>query len=445
MFILRKITKILCLTLSVIFVITAFSGCKGENGGGSAEISSNSAELDEILNSIPEELKGTTIKYFTWYPIEETPEYAVIKDFEKKTGIRVELERGSYDNFSTELNTKISTSNSPDLIVSLNPTVYNAKQLTPLTEIDYDFTDKAWDSQTMKDYSFGGKPYATNLVNTSAYDPVAIVYNEEAFEENDIELPYDLYKKGEWTWSKFEEICESYANISDGNYGASFCPLYVYTMSHGVDLVGYDGTVYKSNLDNPLLSSAWRTTLEWFNRGLVSSEVFQMGDFMSGKCGLFFVSIRHTRIFPSGAKEEYFRRFKSKGTLGVAPIPLHDDKNLTNYQPLIEYSAYGIPKGANNPNAVPYFLRYLLDEKNYPDVWPDKETEELYKEMRANPNRTSMPEAIIPEDSGMDAGVIIYRIKKTDPQQITTTLMTWSGVVNDAVTKANSEIENLDK
>lgn len=436
----QTVKRILCFAVAVVLCATLFASC-GKNGNNGSSASAGAASLEEVLNSIPEELKGTTIKYYSWYDLENEDEWPVIKAFEEKTGITVEYERGPWDGFITALTAKVSTGEAPDLVYYSNPTVYAAKLLTPLDEIDFDFSDAAWDQTTMKDYTFGGKAYATNIVNTSAFDPMVVYYNKEAFEENDIEFPYDLYKKGEWTWSKFEEICETYAGIDDGNYGASIEPIGLYPLSRNQSLVNYEDGKYSSNLDNPLLISTWRTTLEWINKGYIGKEVCQISDFMSGKCGMLTVSMRSSR-----AKNTTFRKFMSKGNLGVAPIPVDDSKDAKNYTPLVEYCAYGIPKGAKNGNAVPYFLRYVLDNANYPDIWPEKEFEELYNELLKSENRTcGSADGIITEDNGMDAGGIIYRIKTTDPQQIQTTLASWSGVVNDAVSKANSEIDKLGK
>lgn len=434
----NNLRRLLCLAVAVLLCVTMFAGCgKKDKDGNSA--AAGAASLEEVLSSIPEELKGTTIKYYSWYDLENEDEWPVIKAFEEKTGITVAYERGPWEGFSTALNVKISTGDAPDLVYYQAPTVYAAKQLTPLDEIDFDFSDAVWDQTTMKDYTFGGKAYATNIVNTCSFDPIVMYYNKETFEENDIELPYDLYKKGEWTWSKFEEICEAYADIDEGNYGATLTPLQFYAIAHNQNLVKYEDGRYASNLDSAVLSASWRTTLEWINKGYISKEVAQYTEFMSGKCGLATASIRTGR-----AKNPTFRKFSSKGNLGVVPIPVDDDKDVEQYVPLIEYCAYGVPKGAKNPNAVPYFLRYVLDNANYPDIWPNEEIEGIYNELIKSKNRShNRIDEIITDDSGMNAGGIVYRLKTTDPQQISTTLMTWTGVINDAVSKANAEIDNL--
>ena len=46
-----------------------------------------------------------------------------------------------------------------------------------------------------------------------------IIFNKRLFEEAgvDPDLPYDLQARGEWTWSKFEEICEVLTRDTDGD------------------------------------------------------------------------------------------------------------------------------------------------------------------------------------------------------------------------------------
>ena len=46
-----------------------------------------------------------------------------------------------------------------------------------------------------------------------------IIWNKRLFEEAglDPELPYELQAKGEWTWSKFEELCETLTRDTDGD------------------------------------------------------------------------------------------------------------------------------------------------------------------------------------------------------------------------------------
>ena len=70
---------------------------------------------------------------------------------------------------------------------------------------------------------------------------------------------------------------------------------------------------------------------------------------------------------------------KADGDLYCVPIPTI--KGAENVQLFSELEAYGVPKGAKNPSAVYYFLRYLLDEANYDanTFFCNKQAYEVYK------------------------------------------------------------------
>ena len=55
---------------------------------------------------------------------------------------------------------------------------------------------------------------------------------------------------------------------------------------------------------------------------------------------------------------------KNKGSLGMVPYPAVSGQTQY-YQNIFEIEAYGVPKGAKNAAAVPYFLNYYLDGEKY--------------------------------------------------------------------------------
>ena len=64
----------------------------------------------------------------------------------------------------------------------------------------------------------------------------------------------------------------------------------------------------------------------------------------------------------------------------MVPMPSVDGQD-TYYQGKDEYEAYAIAKGAKNPTAVPYFLRYFLDANNYDinSFFCNKQNLEVYR------------------------------------------------------------------
>ena len=441
-----KTIKVFSLILALALGLSLFSvGCgeKDEVSGKDSTANANGEEtslsLDEVMDSMPSSLKGTTINYFIWYDPMETVEADVIKDFEAKTGCKVNIQIGSYVNYITELNAKVSTGDAPDVVRMLNNGISRVKSLQPLDTANFNFNDTAWDKATMKDYTYNGKSYATNLVNTAFYDGLVVLYNKDNLEQNGIDDPYELWKNGQWTWSTFEKLATQYKKLGEDYIGASFCPIDAYAMSKGTGYVTYNGTEYVNNMSDPTLTAAWKQTLNWVKSGVVSKNIWEMDKFMAGKCGFFFASISGARTKDTG-----YRKFKAKKQLAVAPMPSSDDGSK-DYQPLIEYSAWGIPQGAKNPEAVPYFLRFMLDMKNYSgDLFISDAAEEIYKEMISNPNRQADAAGdTITDDSGINAGAISYEVLQSDPEQISTILQNYAGVVSDAVSKANEQISRL--
>ena len=76
----------------------------------------------DLLAQMPSDLRGTTIKVYSWNPIKDvTGAEKVISDFEKQTGIKVDWTVGNYDNYESEIAALINSGNSPDIIRYNNP------------------------------------------------------------------------------------------------------------------------------------------------------------------------------------------------------------------------------------------------------------------------------------------------------------------------------------
>lgn len=73
---------------------------------------------------------------------------------------------------------------------------------------EIDLSDPKWNTNVISLMTRGEKVYGLNI--GPATPSIGIIFNRRLFEEAGIdpELPYDLQKSGEWTWSKFEELCK---------------------------------------------------------------------------------------------------------------------------------------------------------------------------------------------------------------------------------------------
>lgn len=62
----------------------------------------------------------------------------------------------------------------------------------------------------------GGYNY---VIGTKRLQRKYIIFNQTRFEEEGIDNPLELYKKGEWTFTKFKEVCKAMTNADQNKYG----------------------------------------------------------------------------------------------------------------------------------------------------------------------------------------------------------------------------------
>lgn len=315
----------------------------------------------EVVASMPKKLSGTTVVMYNWNPaVEYTGAPAAINAFTKATGIKVDWKTVSYAQYYTKLPALISSGeNIPDMARLRGPHPDFVKNFQPITVAKYDFTDEAWDKNIMDLYTFGSKTYAVSLQNTHVGSINVLFYNKTLINKHDFDDPYKLWKKGKWTWSKYIKMCKEFNEITgnpaangEGGFG-------VYLTSYGISgSIKFNGSKYSSNMSDKQFIAKHELLAELYT----DKKLFEFGGQESFNDGSVLFSIGsavHAR-----QKNPYFGNLKASNTLCFVPMPSIDGQKKY-YQGHGEAEAYGIPKGAKNPQAVPYFLRYFLDGANY--------------------------------------------------------------------------------
>ena len=322
------------------------------------KIAGKSAE--DVLNSVPKKLRGTTVTMYNWNPASEyTGAPTVIQEFEKKTNINVEWKTINFEVYTTRLASLIASGESPDLVRTRTPSATRLISFQPLSTTNYNFSDDAWDQILMKDYSVNGVAYATSLKNTHLGSVAMMFYNKSLITRFDLDNPYKLWKDGKWTVSKFLKMCKEYKKVSNESFACVGWTYAAWNQLYGVaGPVGFDGKKYYSNIKNNKYLTSTMEIADLFNSSKLCGE---------GRAEIFDEG---RALFYAGAsvyarrKNSYFGAVKAAGSFYAVPMPKVDGQS-TYYQPRDEYEAYAIAKGAKNPEAVPYFLRYFLDGSNY--------------------------------------------------------------------------------
>lgn len=316
---------------------------------------------EQVMAQMPAKLKNTTIKYMTWENPKKSMEKDAIAEFEKKTGIKIDVEMVDLSEKYNILASRIAAGNSPDLFRTDESWPSICKNLQPIENLNFNFNDRAWDWDLMHDFTFNGKTYSMQLADTP-FTPVAVLYyDKSAIKKAEMEDPYTIWKKNpkNWTWDKFFELCKTFLDRNgnkDGYYGAVFGNTYVYayTRSFGLANVSYDykTSKYTSNLQNPEYIKRMEILADAIQKKYISSDAqgFEMGQ----------VLFTWDWSMNAQANNIYYANLKKRNNLGIVSIPTDSTKQV-----LYQQMGHGVPVGAKNPEAVPYFIRYIQDRKGY--------------------------------------------------------------------------------
>ena len=317
---------------------------------------------DQVMANMPAKLKNTTIKYMTWDNPRETMEKNAIAEFEKKTGIKVQIEMVALGEKHKVLASRIAAGKSPDVFRTDEVLPFVCKNLQPIQNLNYNFNDKAWDWDLMNYATYNGRTYSMQLADTP-FTPVAVLfYNKAALKKAEMDNmdPYTIWKNNpnDWTWDKFFAVCDTFLSRNgnrDGYYGC-LCPqtyIYAYMRCFGLANMDYNPASGKfvSNVKTPEYVKHMEILSNAMQKKYISPTAsgFEMGNTLF--CWDWGINAQ---------PNIYFEQLKKRNNLGIVPIPTDSTKQV-----LYQHIAHGVPVGAKNGEAVPYFIRYIQDRNGY--------------------------------------------------------------------------------
>ena len=163
-----------------------------------------------------------------WYNTEESykssleanpnhfdPVWSVIPEFEAATGVKVNVIAVEWGDMINTAATRVGNGESVDLVQANDQSfpVYPARKIVqPISQYIDLSKDCFYDSVTNA-FSFGGEAYAAG----NDVSPLVMYYNVDMFEANGVDLPRDLYEKGEWTWENFRRVANELTTDTDND------------------------------------------------------------------------------------------------------------------------------------------------------------------------------------------------------------------------------------
>lgn len=207
-----------------------------------------------------------------------------------------------------------------------------------------------------KTYLFYGK-----ATNTNGYP---LGYNKALIEAANLEDPYELYLRGEWTWSKWMEYMEKLTNTSAGQYGYRGAWTNTFTQllfSNGASVASpspnEDGKVVEG-----LSSQATTNVLNFMKEIYVDKGV----SFWNADCdsdwdsNVYAFGKGNIAFFPAACWIIQSADPEHQIDLGIVPWPTGPD--VAEGQKVASYNQtsgnfYMIPKGIDDPKQIYYVLR----------------------------------------------------------------------------------------
>ena len=306
---------------------------------------------DEMIASMPQKLKNTTVQIFLWEDLHNTIYKKPIEAFEKKTGITVKTVIANKDEYSMQLASLITAGNAPDVVKLIDNNISSISNLQPIDKASgYDFSDKAWDRELMKNFTYNGRVYAANVQNSPNRNMLLVYYSKTALKRAKLEDPYTLWKNNPsaWTWDKFWQMCDQFLENTgrrNGFYGANIGGE-SYARCFGAAFSRYDPATGKQvNLTkNAETVKRFEILIDAIDKKWATAQA-DGAAYTQGKI-LFDMSY--------SSKLEKDQPYFDQNS-GFVPLPTDSTTS-----PVYEFCAYGIPVGAKNAAAVPYFLRYAF-------------------------------------------------------------------------------------
>ena len=303
---------------------------------GNVNIKSGKKAAESGLN-----LGGKTYTMAVW----NSPEYLddafnnKVKAFQNKFNCKIKVIELGWDEYLTKLN-QSTVSGKPYDIVFIHGSMYAngvtkglyadlSNQITTADLIDKN-NPTAGGIDMSRSVQFSYKKGLYGLTGSYASAPYVMYYNKLLFSQyfKSDEDPYTLYKNGQWTWNKIQEMAKKVVNPSRQMYmfDASLV-MRSLILDAGGYLVTPNGDTYKENLTDPKVVKGVQFFQDLFSaeKGIASTAggPYDTSEFYAGHSFIFCQeAIKYSAYAANVVDLTTFG--KNKNNLGVVPYPIMD-------------------------------------------------------------------------------------------------------------------------
>ena len=471
----KKLSVVLCLLLALTMVFAACggepgnpeepgasdvgdtgnTGDSGNNGDSGDKTTSGDKKPDggnstgttfdkDYLATAKAQFSGSNLHVIMWRQYTAT-EKSLVDSFYKKTGIKVRTTVTTEAEYATKLAALISGKDSPD-VVCFNSDEFPGfvvKSLQSLKANTFKLDDPIWYKPYMNNYVVNGKYFAVAINGPWAVEDCNYVtyYNPNTLAG--LADPYSLYKQGKWNWAEAKKIATSVSKKGSNYMGMSLQSKDIYMLSAGLEFISYNGKQFSNNLSNAgktkSITAAWNEVSTLVSDNLVKN--WDPQGISNGTTGLF--SAIAFGLYNEGG---WFDNVSTKGGVGaLKAVPVPGPVGGTAYTP-VRPKVWGVAKGAKNPEAAAYFLRYFLDtaNSNMDKTFYNSQFKEVYNIITSK----SAKKAVMVTSGVMDyntAGAyleFINELGNAAPAQQTTIINRYKSRFETNIKRANAQLKN---
>ena len=407
-----------------------------QNGGGS---NSNQNSTDSDFDKKAEKYRGTKVIMATWRDPNIDEDGPVIKNFEKKYGIDVEIDTIAQLGYVNTVASRIASGNAPDVFFCTATFFSGLQCLQPIDVAEIDLSDPIWDKFMLEKSKVNGKSYLVNTVGNIWNEIACVFYNKKIFRDNNITTPVEYYNAGNWTFETFEKAMRDVKAVSKDYIGS-----YIDYNA----LLGSTNSAYWNWSNNKVSNGVNQRTADviqyaakWKKDGLIRGVGNQSytSDFKNGKCGMALCEAW-------GLKRTGYWRNMNFEDVGFTFVPSFDKKSKAATTGI--YRGWGICKGSKNPVGAGVFLRYYLDVNNYDtgSAFITPEAESFFFKLTSSSNMSNKNYYIVGGSDGLATAkshAKIAEIANGDPGQVKASLDALKNTIDSDVKDLNNYIAKI--
>ncbi len=249
-----------------------------------AQTEKNAAGADEAVTIRLDQFSGSGAS-------EEALKKMIAKFNEQYPNVKVELQSFGYDDYFTQLQSKIVGGSAADVFeLNFENFVAYASEDVLLDIGDLIGDTSGFNQTALKAFQYDGKQFGI----PNSFSNVVLIYNKDLFDKAGVSYPTD-----DWTWTEMSEAAKKIRAISADTYGLyrplSFHEFYKGVKQNGGSLLSEDGKNFTVNL--PQNVETLEIMSDWVTGSNVMPSDAQMGGmgdrdlFKSGRLGMIVTGI----------------------------------------------------------------------------------------------------------------------------------------------------------